>query len=133
MAAEPVNSEVRLKEREFEHKERELEHNAQMKVQEMEHAERMLALEFGQPLPEAYTARIRAVGSIGTLVPIGVATAAAATTLGIGGDHWVLLGIVWGHCGLVILLTVWLSLLTLRRLGGWPHGGKRQSPTALRS
>jgi hypothetical protein len=135
MATEPAELEVRLKEREMQHKERELEYNAQMKAQELEHAERMLALETGQPLPEAYTTRIKAVGSIGTLVPIAMAAAAATASVMLF-EHPLtqdgslqMLGVVWGVCALIVLVTVWLCLRTLEGLGVWSSKSSQQSPS----
>jgi hypothetical protein len=128
--------EVRLKRRELKQKERELEHHLELKSREMEHAERMRALETGQPLPEAFVTRIRAAGSIGTLVPIAVATAAAASSVMLFQNppplgatappdlQMIMLGVIWGVSGLVVLLTVWMTLHTLRCLGKWSSGGK---------
>src|SRR5262249_32187039 len=111
--------------------------------QEMEHVERMRSLEAGQPLPEAYTTRIRAVGSIGTVVPIALATAAAAASIMLfeqpltkegGGSaeaalsRAVPLGLILATCGLVILLTVGLCLRTLQQFGVWSNKQTSKQP-----
>jgi hypothetical protein len=123
--------------------------NARSEAQkrQLDHEARMKALELGKPLPESietenekraaaanasaaaqalveaqarpYVSRSRAAGTIGTLVPLAMAGAAAGTTAMIFnatfGPEWRIasLGIVWGVCGLVCLVTMALVFAVL--------------------
>ena len=97
-----------------------LEARAKHKQREIEHTERMKALEAGLPLPDAAIARAnadrsraRALGAIGVLVPLIMASVAIGATLLTQArldpivSPGVLLAIqctVWGVCGLVALV-----------------------------
>ena len=92
--------------------------------QDQAHAERMKALELGQ-LPDVLRAsaemsRTRAAATVGVLVPLMMAGAAAGGTalvLAQNGLRWELtaLCVIWGVCGVVSLVTVTCSLGALRR------------------
>ena len=88
------------------------------KERELVHAERMRALELGQPLPDAEVARARsdasrawARGLSAAAASLGLAGAAVgATALLVGRDEprtlLPLLSVIWGVCGLVALVAV---------------------------
>ena len=93
---------------------------------QMEHQERMKALELGQMLPDAALARARAdaarsrtagvVAFLGLLVPAG--TALAVTYMVSQSSqrfHSDLLGGIWLGCGIIALLSILGSLRVLRR------------------
>jgi hypothetical protein len=127
---------------EMAHKER-LQESAQAheeRMRNLEHAERLRALELGQPLSDAgelskTQSAVRAAGTVGTLVPLGLASAAIGSSYLILG--WIrensqvtffgsafdlrfgLFAIVWGVSGLVMLATVAGSLRTVRRVREW--------------
>ena len=102
--------------------------------QQLAHAERLRALELGQPLPDAEVARAvadraraRVAGCVGLLLPLGLVGAALATTLQLvehnpAGSEFAEAGLVvppllyavWGVCGFVSLMTVVLSFATMR-------------------
>ena len=113
------------------------------RLRNVEHVERMRALELGQPLPdsgEEQRARsaIAAAGTIGVLVPLAMAFAAGLVSylilrdvndvdqvsiFGVPCDrHAALFSAVWGVCGLVAMLTVFLSLWTVRGARGKLRG-----------
>lgn len=95
-------------------------------VRQMEHAERLKALELGQTLPDAELARARvessrawAAGLMGLVVPgsvFGIAAGATALVLAYASPsiHLPLLCVIWGISGLTGLLTVIISLGTIR-------------------
>src|SRR5262245_62669854 len=97
------------------------------KERELAHAERMQALELGQPLPDAEVARARsdasrawARGLSAAAASLGMAGAAVgATALLVGRDEprtlLPLLCVIWGVCGLVALIAVSLGLGAARR------------------
>jgi hypothetical protein len=103
---------------------------AEIQKRQLEHAERMKALELGRPLPDAEIAwagadrsRATAAGTIGTLVPLGLIGAAlggTAITFSFTYDAtWrgILAAIIWGVCGLVSLVTAGTALGVLGRQG----------------
>jgi amino acid transporter len=105
---------------------------ARLRRREWKHIERMKSLDLGQPLPDADLSRAWAVGLIGILVSLALVGAAAYVSflatekfkdgrvmeVWFTGQHGPpLLLIPWLGCGLLILITVILSLRTLRRLG----------------
>lgn len=129
--------ELQLREKEIEFKERELAYQVENKARELDHAERMLALQAGLPLPDAYSTRIRAIGAIGTMVPMAVAAAAAAASVALlqerpavvsgirSTESFVgILTLIWGICAGTILGTVWFSLQALRWMKGTDDSGK---------
>jgi hypothetical protein len=89
---------------------------------QLAHAERLKALELGQPLPDAEVARARAsaqrawaAGLTALLVPLGLAsTAVGATALVFSmaspQAHVTLLCVIWGVCGVVSLTAVTTAL-----------------------
>jgi len=97
------------------------------KERELVHAERMRALELGQPLPDAEVARARsdasrawARGLSAAAASLGMAGAAVgATALLVGRDEprtlLPLLSVIWGVCGLVALIAVSVGLGAARR------------------
>jgi hypothetical protein len=106
-------------------------HETERKRMELEHIERMKALEAGQPFldpGEIAKARsaIRAAGTIGVLVPLAVIGAAVGVTAMIFSNSWDIerrveyLGIVWAIAGILSLVTVVMSVGFLSR---------RSSPT----
>jgi len=110
-----------------------IDSRSKLKVRQLEHAERLKALECGQPLPDADIARAaaeqsrtRAAGFIGTVVPIVMAGVA------IGGTAilcWYLsepvmeraflpvVCTIWGVCGLVSFIVAVSCLGPLARPG----------------
>jgi hypothetical protein len=97
---------------------------------DLEHTERMKALEVGQPLPDAEVARARAesvrsqsAAAVAICVPLVMVLAATFTTIvGVTRPEGVwsylpLLIVVWAVTGLVSVITVRLSLVVLRRRG----------------
>ncbi len=112
------------------------------KKRELEHAERMRALELGQPLPDEtemakFRSAARAAGAIGVLVPLALILGASAAsfllfylgpeTAGTVGSmppvfgsafdfHFAALGLIWGIAGFLTLVTVWFAFRTLRRV-----------------
>jgi hypothetical protein len=107
------------------------------KERELAHAERMRALELGQPLPDAEVARARsdssrawARGLSAAAASLGMAGAAVgATALLVGRDEprtlLPLLCVIWGVCGLVALIAVAVGLGAARRRD---VPGKREAP-----
>ena len=101
------------------------------------HAERLKALEMGQPLPDAEVARARsdasrawARGLSAAAASLGMAGAAVgATALLVGRDepHTLLplLSVIWGVCGLVALVAVAVGQGAARRRD---VPGKRAAP-----
>jgi hypothetical protein len=97
------------------------------------HAERLRAIELGQPLPDAEIARAnaecsraRAAGTVGTVVPAIALSAAAGISVMILGEPYQgtwhglhpqahLLIVIWSAAGIVSLAAVLGSLRTLRR------------------
>jgi hypothetical protein len=84
------------------------------------HLERMKALEKGLPLPDADIARSTALATIGVLVPLFMAAAAAGGTalvyLWSSEAPQVLLYVIWGVAGLVSLVTVTTCLPLIARV-----------------
>jgi hypothetical protein len=114
----------------------------EVQKRQLEHAERMKALELGRPLPDADIAwagadrgRAVAAGFIGTLVPlvlIGSALGGTAIVFTYTVDStWrvVLAAIIWGVCGLVSLVTVVTALGVLARRSA----GVKPEKTAAKS
>src|SRR5437762_2680342 len=93
---------------------------------QLEHAERLRALELGQELPDAAVARAaatssraRAAASVGVLVPAfvlgsGVGATALILVTASANIHLPLLCVIWGVCGLVSLVAVSSSLSALK-------------------
>ena len=114
--------------------------DSRTKAQERQlaHAERVKALELGQPLPDAEVARARAaaqrawaVGLTALLVPLGLAsTAVGATALVFSMSspqvHVTLLCVIWGICGVVSLTTVTTALGVLA--ADRPKAAAREKP-----
>ncbi|MBX9584845.1 MAG: hypothetical protein K2X87_31460 [Gemmataceae bacterium] len=78
---------------------------------ELEHAERMRAIELGRPLDDAEVARVKALGAVGVAAPIAAMSAAVVGSLfaySIGEPVWrfAALAVIWGVCGLVVLAAV---------------------------
>jgi hypothetical protein len=104
-----------------------LEHERELQKRQLEHAERLKALEVGQPLPDADVARaqadqsrFRAAGLVAVLVPLAMAGAAIGSTPIILNHSWEgsfqgVLYAVWGVCGLVSLVTVTNCISVLNR------------------
>lgn len=100
------------------------------KERELAHAERMRALERGQPLPDAEVARATsdasrawARGLSAAVASLGMAGAAVgATALLVERDEprtlLPLLCVIWGVCGLVALVAVSVGLASSRRREG---------------
>jgi hypothetical protein len=86
------------------------------------HAERLKALEVGQPLPDAEVARARAfsqrmwaAGLTALFVPLGLGSAAVGATalvfsMASPHTHVTLLCVIWGICGVVSLTAVTTAL-----------------------
>ena len=104
---------------------------------ELEHVERIKAIECGYPLPDEDSARHKMLGAIGVLVPAASLTAAAWVTQLIlaredyGAPRW-LLAIVWGVAGVVALVVGAVAAAGLRpRKIVWPRAVKEsQIPDA---
>jgi hypothetical protein len=104
-----------------------LQHEQDLKQREMEHAERLKALELGQTLPDGEVARahaersrFRAAGLVAVLVPLAMGGAAVGSTPIILNHSWEgsfqgVLYAVWGVCGLVSLVTVVNCISVLNR------------------
>src|SRR5205823_5905816 len=104
-----------------------LQHERELKQREIEHTERLKALELGQPLPDAEVARaqaersrFRAAGLVAVLVPLAMGGAAVGSTPIILNHSWEgnfqgVLYAVWGVCGLVSLATVTNCISVLNR------------------
>jgi hypothetical protein len=124
----------RLQEHKYAHKER---------LRNLEHTERLRALELGHPLPDRGDVAkaqsvFRAAGAIAILVPLALVCAAGGVSVwilhvtsssevsffGVDSDlRTALFAIVWGVCGLVMLFTIAASLRVVRRAREWlsPH------------
>jgi hypothetical protein len=109
-----------------------VDQRGKLRQRDLDHAERMKALEVGQPLPDADVARAKAdstraavAGVIGVFVPLFMAAAATVTTcvtIAQANVPWErsstsLLIVVWIVSGLISLVTVVLSLIAVRRRG----------------
>lgn len=122
-----------------------VDQRGKIRQRDLEHAERMKALEVGQPLPDSDIARAKAdstragvAGFIGVCVPLFMASAATITTcvtISHSNVPWersstALLIVVWIVSGLISLLTVVLSLVALRRrgVGAEPDKKFREQP-----
>ncbi|HEX4592497.1 MAG TPA: hypothetical protein VH120_21385 [Gemmataceae bacterium] len=86
---------------------------------ELDHVERMKAIECGYPLPDEDSARHKMLGAIGVIVPAASLTAAAwATQFILGREDFIaprwLLAVVWGVSGLVALVVGRASVAALR-------------------
>jgi uncharacterized membrane protein YbhN (UPF0104 family) len=114
-----------------------IDHRSKIREKEHAHAERMKALEVGQPLPDADVARSGADASrawaaalTAILVSLGMAGAAVGATalvfrMGDAHVHLPLVCVVWGVCGLVSLITVTGGLDAMRRRGRGEERGRR--------
>jgi hypothetical protein len=110
------------------------------KERELAHAERMRALELGQPLPDAEAARARSDASrawarglsaaAASLGMAGAAVGATALLVGPGEPRTLLplLCVIWGVCGLVALVAVSVGLASSRRREP-PGKGEAALPT----
>jgi len=112
---------------------------------ELAHAERMKALELGQPLPdagalqaEAEMVRTRATAAVGVLVPLCMAASATGGTVLV--FHWAekaihlpILCVVWGVNGLVSMVAVTYSLTILWRPRGPSADGQKERSTGKTS
>jgi hypothetical protein len=104
---------------------------------QLEHAERLKALEQGQPLPDTDLAwaaadRTRAIaaGIVGLGVPVGlggiaIAATALVLTLAATNTHVVLLCTVWGVCSFVSANAVWMSLGVMHQRSKSPRSEGR--------
>ena len=86
---------------------------------ELEHAERMRALELGRPLDDAAVARHKALGAIGVAVPITSLSAALVVSMFVLAmreldERVLILAGVWGVCGTICLTTIPVVLALLR-------------------
>jgi hypothetical protein len=132
-------------------KKKKLEQEREARERELQHAERMKALEAGYPLPDAdlaiaRTERIRAgvAAAIGIAVPVvalGGAVAGTALILSLAhpGLHLPVLCVLWPCCAAAAMVTAVTSLGTLRsrrqadggrlgtaRLGDMPPGASHR-------
>jgi hypothetical protein len=114
-----------------------LENKRGVRRRELEHVERVKAIECGYPLPDEDSARHKMLGAIGVIVPAAsLAAAAWATQFVLGRDDFVaprwLLAVVWGVSGLVALVVGRASVAALRpRKIVWPGATKEpQVPDA---
>ena len=109
---------------------------------QLAHAERLRALELGQPLPDAEVARARAdtsrawaVALVALLVPLGLAGGAVGATALLleRRSAWDSLmpplATIWGVCGVVSIVVVSLSFGALRRRKE-PRGHEDRPPRA---
>lgn len=92
---------------------------------ELEHAERMRAIELGRPLEDAAVARYHALGAIGVAVPVSALSAAAIGSgfaLAFQQPEWRFgaLAVVWAVAGAATLAAVPAVLARLRER---PPGG----------
>lgn len=100
---------------------------------ELEHNERMRAIELGRPLDDAAVARFRALGAVGVAVPVTSLSAAV-----IGGSFVLViqdsvlrllaLAVVWGVCGLVCMVTLPVVLARLREPPFQPRNTDERDP-----
>jgi len=109
---------------------------------QLTHAERLKSLEMGQPLPDAEVARARAasqrawaVGLTATLVPLGLAGTAVATTALVFHAaaprvHVPLLCVIWGICGVVGLVAATTALGVLAAGREMAPPTKKEMPLA---
>jgi hypothetical protein len=121
-----------------------LQHERELKQREMEHAERLKALELGQPLPDGEVARaqaersrFRAAGLVAVLVPLAMGGAGVATTAIILGQWMTQVGsgvlyTVWGVCGLVSVVTVGNCISVLNRRDKKPADADRAARSSDR-
>jgi hypothetical protein len=148
---EELSHKERLMKEELSHKER-LQERRQAHIErlrDVEQSERLRALELGQPLPdpgesERTRSAIRAAATIGILVPLVLATAAAGVSFrileftvlprevsvfGVTTDlQAALFAMVWGVCGLITLITVLACLWAARRERRWHPPQERHTP-----
>ncbi len=123
---------------------RKLKHDEDVQRRQLEHTERLKALEAGFPLPDADLAYARAdvvragvAAAIGIAVPvvtIGGAVAATAMVLSMAGPelHLPVLCVIWASAGLVSLCTAVISLAAVasrrRAATTTPQAGGRPRP-----
>ena len=113
-----------------------LENRRASRRRELEHVERMKAIESEYPLPDEDSSRHKILGGIGIVVPVGsLAVAAWSTQLILDKEEllaprW-LLTVIWGVAGLVALVVGVVAAAALRpRKVNWPskplphHGGE---------
>jgi len=111
---------------------------------ELEHAERMRAIELGRPLDDAAVARYQALGAVGVVVPIvGLSAAAIGSCFALlfKEPEWRFgsLAVIWVVCGAVCLAVVPVVAAKLRELpprpapdaepGPFPPDPKENTPT----
>jgi hypothetical protein len=108
-----------------------LEYKRATRRRELEHVERMKAIECGYPLPDESSARHKLLGAIGVIVPAASLAAAAWSTQLIlgredyGAPRW-LLPVIWGVSGVVALVVGVVSAASLGpRKVVWPGGVKK--------
>lgn len=87
---------------------------------ELEHAERMRALELGRPIDNASAERHRALGAVGVVVPIFTMLAVAAVCMEARrfeepGLRFGALAVVWLVGGVVCLYSTWAVTTGLQR------------------
>lgn len=103
-----------------------LQSKQKSRERELEHVERMKAIECGYPLSDENSARHKMLGAVGVIVPAAsLAAAAWATYLILGREDFVaprwLLAVVWGVSGLVALTVGQAAVAGLRpRKVVWP-------------
>ena len=116
----------------------------EQRKRELVHQERIKALAMGIAPADPLLARTRSAAVIGTLIPLAfIAAAAYVTYLGtqlpeeylkdwFGFERGpALIFVIWFGCGVVVLLTVWSSLRTIRRMSdskGQPRGSRVPTP-----
>ena len=100
---------------------------------ELEHIERLKAIECGYPLQEEESGRHKMVGGFGITTPIIAMMAATWTTEEIlkfsdaQAPRW-LLAVVWGVCGVVSLGVGLAAVFALRsQKSAWPAGAQSQT------
>ena len=85
-----------------------LDQRGKTRRRELEHAERMRAIELGRPLDDAAVARLNALGAIGVAVPISALSAAAigssfALLVQYSRLRFAIIAVIWVVCGAVCL------------------------------
>jgi hypothetical protein len=120
-----------------------VEARSKVRERELAHAERIKALETGQPLPDAEVARCRAeasrawaAGMTTTFVALGMAGAAVGATALVfqfveSTTQLPYFCVAWGVCGLVGLVAVSHGFRSMRRREG-VRGGSGQPGEATR-
>ena len=96
-----------------------LDQRGKTRRRELEHDERMKAIELGRPLDDATVARTQALGAVGVAVPIATMSAACIGSLFafmFDESVWrfTTLAVVWAVCGIICLTVLPIVLAKLR-------------------